>query len=219
MNNKGFIRLNKFALIAALILCPTLVFGDIGGLATGHLATADVSGTGVGYIGGFVGLGNDATSIFGSITYGFSDYTEGRFKFGFSDADTRDADPVMLIGFDYKYEFMDYYDKNGSQPMDMALGGFFELVNYQGASVLELGGNFIASIPYRFDSGRKLIPYGRANFRLEKVSIDNADNRSDFKFGLNLGVKYELTTEMNVYGEIQMDSNAGLFLGLDVRMF
>ena len=203
-----------------LLLCPASIYAGIsGGLVTGNLTTADVIGFGVGYVGGFAGLGDDATSIFGTLTYGFSEYTDGRFKFGFSDADYQNADPELLIGFDLKYEFMDYYDKNGKQPFDMAMGGFFEFVNYQGASVWEFGGNIIASIPYRFQSGRKLIPYGRANLRLEQISIDNADNRSDFKFGLNLGVKYELTTEMNVYGEIQMDRNTGLFLGLDVRMF
>lgn len=220
MNKKGFNRYYKIAMVALLVLCPASVLvGNAYGQATGNLTTADATGFGVGYVGGFAGLGDDATSIFGTITYGFSDYTDGRLKFGFSDADGPNADPEILFGIDFKYEFMDYYDKNGKQPMDMALGGFLEFVNFQGGSVWEFGGNYIASIPYRFKSGRKLIPYGRANLRLEQVSIDNADNKSDFKFGLNLGVKYELTTEMNVYGELQLDNNTGLFLGLDVRMF
>ena len=220
MNKKGFKRFYRIVIVTMLVLCPVSVFaGDAAGLATGNLTTADVCGFGVGYIGGFVGLGDDATTIFGSVTYGFSEYTDGRFKFGFSDADRRDADPEILMGFDFKYEFMDYYDKIGSQPMDMAFGGFLEYVNYQGASVWEFGGNYIASIPYRFESGRKLIPYGRANLRLEQISIENANDQSDFRFGLNLGVKYELTTEMNVYGELQIDGITGLFLGLDVRAF
>lgn len=220
MNKKGFSKYYKMLVVALLVISPTSVLADdAAGLATGNLSTADVCGFGVGYVGGFAGLGDDATTIFGSITYGFSDYTDGRIKFGFSDRDAPNADPVILIGIDFKYEFMDYYDKNGSQPMDMALGGFFEYVNYEYGAVWEFGGNYIASIPYRFASGRKLIPYGRANLRLEQISIDNADNKSDFRFGMNLGVKYELTTEMNVYGELQFDGITGLFLGLDVRMF
>ncbi|MCP4703864.1 MAG: porin family protein, partial [candidate division Zixibacteria bacterium] len=132
-----------------------------------------------------------------------------------------DTDPKLILGVDFKYEFMDYYDKNGKQPMDMAFGGFLEYVDYGAISVLELGGNYIASIPYRFKSGRRLIPYGRVNLRLESISVDTpgGNNDSDFKFGLNLGVKYELTTEMNLYGEFQFDGLSGLFLGLDVRMF
>ncbi|MCP4703559.1 MAG: hypothetical protein GY865_03035 [candidate division Zixibacteria bacterium] len=222
MNKKGFNRLYKIALVAMLALCPASIFAnDAIGMATGNLTTADVAGFGVGYVGGHVGILDDATVIFGSLTYGLSDYTEGRVKIGFSDLDGSDTDPKLILGVDFKYEFMDYYDKNGKQPMDMAFGGFLEYVDYGAISVLELGGNYIASIPYRFKSGRRLIPYGRVNLRLESISVDipGGNNDSDFKFGLDLGVKYELTTEMNLYGEFQFDGFSGLFLGLDVRMF
>ena len=114
---------------------------------------------------------------------------------------------------------MDYYDKNKSQPMDMAFGAFLEFVNYAHADVWEIGGNYIASIPYRFDSGNRLIPYGRANLRLEKISFERGDDDSDLRFGVNFGVKYELSSEMNIYGELQIDGNTGLFLGLEIRTF
>ena len=45
------------------------------------------------------------------------------------------------------------------------------------------------------------------------------DSDSDFKFGLNLGIKYELSSEMNLYGEFQIDGLNGLFAGIDVRVF
>ena len=218
MNKKGF---NRAVLVTLIVLCPTLIFADGAGLASGNLSTADACGFGIGYVGGYVGILDDATTVFGSLTYGFSEYTEGRIKLGFADLDGSATDPEFMFGADFKYEFMDYYDKNGKQPLDMAFGGFLEYVNYGFGSVLELGGNYIASIPYRFKSGRRLIPYGRANLRLESISsnIPGSDNNSDFRFGLNLGVKYELSTEMNLYGEFQIDGMTGLFLGLDVRMF
>lgn len=221
MNKKGFKRFYKIAVVVMIALCPASVFADSAGLASGNLTTADVCGFGVGYVGGYVGVLDDATTIFGSVTYGFSDYTEGRVKLGFSDLDGSATDPKLMLAIDFKYEFMDYYDKNGKQPMDMAFGGFLEYIDYGGFSVLELGGNYIASIPYRLESGRKIIPYGRVNLRLESISTDfpGGNDNSDFKFGLNLGVKYELTTEMNLYGEFQIDGLNGLFLGLDVRMF
>ena len=215
MNNKGFYR---SALITLIIICPSFIFADSAGLASGNLATADACGFGVGYVGGYVGILDDATSVFGSITYGFSQYTEGRVKLGFVDGDGDESDPELFLGVDFKYEFMDYYDKNGAQPLDMAFGGFLEYMDLGRMSVLELGGNYIASIPYRFQSGRKLIPYGRADLRMEKISVDGGGDDTDFQFGLNLGVKYELSTEMNLYGEFQIDGLTGLFIGLDVRM-
>ena len=218
MNKKGF---NRAVLVALIVMCPTLIMAKSAGLISGNLSTADACGFGIGYVGGYVGILDDATTVFGSLTYGFSDYTEGRIKLGFSDLDGSATDPEFMFGADFKYEFMDYYDKNRKQPLDMAFGGFLEYVNYEFASVLELGGNYIASIPYRFQSGRKIIPYGRANLRLESVSFDapGVDSESDFQFGLNLGVKYEISSEMNLYGEFQIDGFTGLFLGLDVRVF
>jgi len=216
VTKKGFY---KGALIALILSCPVLVNANSLGLASGNLSTADACGFGVGYIGGYVGLLDDATTVFGSLTYGFSQYTEGRLKIGFSDLEGSATDPEFMFGADFKYEFMDYYVKNRKQPLDMAFGGFLEYVSYQGFSILELGGNYIASIPYRFQSGRRLIPYGRADLRLESISVDGGGNNSDFQFGVNLGVKYELSSEMNVYGEFQIDGLAGLFMGLDVRVF
>ncbi len=216
MNKKGFYR---GALVTLILICPSFILADSAGLASGNLTTADACGFGVGYVGGYIGILDDATSVFGSLTYGFSQYTEGRVKLGFIDGDGNASDPELFLGVDFKYEFMDYYEKNGQQPLDMAFGGFLEYIDYGVISVFELGGNYIASIPYRLQSGRKLIPYGRADLRMEKVSADGGGGDTDFQFGLNLGVKYELSTEMNLYGEFQIDGLTGLFLGLDVRMF
>lgn len=216
MNKKGFCR---SALVTLMLLCPTYIYADSAGMASGYLATADACGFGVGYIGGFAGILDDGTSLFSSLTYGFSEYTEGRIKIGFIDGEGEASDPELLFGADFKYEFMDYNDKNGAQPLDMAFGGFLEYFDSGYFSVLQIGGNLIASIPYRFQSGSRLIPYGRAGLRMEKYSADSGVDDTDFQFGLNLGAKYELTTDMNLYAEFQADGLLGLFLGLDVRMF
>jgi hypothetical protein len=78
---------------------------------------------------------------------------------------------------------------------------------------MEIGGNVIASIPYHLKSGRRLIPYGRFDMRLE------SNGESDFKVGLNLGTKFELGGDVDLYGEFQLDDNTALFLGLDFRAF
>lgn len=206
------------AITLLIVLSFTAAYGDhSAGLASGNLTTADACGFGAGYIGGFVGFADEATSLFGTVTYGFSQYTEGRVKFGFSDLDAPDTDPQLLVGFDFKYEFLDYYDTMRNNPLDLAFGGFIEFVNYEYASVLELGGNLLASIPYKFKSGQRLVPYSRFNMRLEKYSNGYTD--SDFQAGLNLGTKFELTQDVHLYGEIQLDGNTGLFAGLEVRAF
>jgi len=189
-----------------------------GGLAMGNLTTADACGFGLGYIGGHIGIADEGTSVFGNLTYGFSDYTEGRLKLGFFDPDYPDADPKIMFGADFKYEFLDYYDRNRQNPFDLAFGGFLEFVDYEGGSLLQLGGNAIISIPYRFSSGRRIIPYGRINLRLERASFGD-DSDSDFFAGLNGGAKFEASEEFNIYGEFQLDGNAGLFFGVEFRAF
>ncbi|MCX6827217.1 MAG: hypothetical protein NTV06_08160 [candidate division Zixibacteria bacterium] len=173
--------------------------------------SANVSGFGIGYLGGSFGLGDELKSIYGNITYGLSDYTDGRLKLGFSDLDQPNTKPKLLLGLDFKYQFMDYYNKKNKDPFDMAVTCLFEYVDYGGWNVLEFGGGLIASIPYRLNSGQRLIPYGRLNFRLEDI------HESDFVAGLNLGVKYELSQGVNVYGEFQIDGNSGFFTGLEFR--
>jgi len=219
LEDKMKTKIIAITLILGILFSATAFARKGPGLASGFLNTADACGFGVGHIGGFAGIGDEATSVFGAITYGFSDFTEGRLKLGFSDLDVTGADPELMFGADLKYEFMDYYDKSKKQPLDMAFGAFLEFVNYEGGSVWEIGGNLITSIPYHFKSGRRLIPYGRFDLRLEQLSSENANDESDFKIGLNIGAKYELGSDMSIYGEFQFDDNTGLFAGLDFRAF
>jgi hypothetical protein len=188
------------------------------GCISGNLASAEAIGYGVGYLGVFGGFGDNANSVFGSASYGFSKYTDGRVKLGFSDADNSGSDPRLFIAADFKYQFMNYSNQNRRQPLDMAVGGFTEFSDYGPFTIFQLGGNLIGSIPYRFSSGARLIPYGRLDFRLERWSFPGFSD-SDFRAGLNLGAKYELSPDMNIYGEIQIDGNTGLFTGIEFRAF
>jgi hypothetical protein len=210
----------KICFVSMVILFLTFSY-SFGGILTGTLNPASTCGYGVGFLGGYAGLGDDATTLFGMLSYGFSDYTEGRLKLGFSDPDEGNANPRLLIGADLKYQFMDYNSKSKRQPFDMAIAGFFEYVDYDGSSYLQLGGNFIASIPYRLSSGQRLIPYAALNLRLDRNSNHDPHHgsHSDFEGGVNLGAKYELTQEMNIYGELQIDDNTAFFTGLEFRIF
>jgi len=211
------------ATIFAIILilgCSTVTAKDSAGLVSGNLTTADAVGAGIGYIGAFVGFGDNAAGIFGSFTYGLAEYTDIRIKLGFADADVENSDPEIFLGADFKYEIMDYYDTLHNNPFDLAAGAFMEYVAYENTPVFQLGGNLIGSIPYRFNSGHKIVPYARLNVRMERISNDLTDNSdTDFQGGFNIGTKFEINQDFHLYGEFQLDGNAGIFLGLDVRMF
>ncbi len=211
----------KIFLVAASILLLAMFpvqegFAESVGLASGNMTTANAVGFGVGYFGGILGLGDNITSFIGTLNYGFSQYTEGRVKLGIVDGDGTDA--TLFLGADMKYQLLDHYDAVHPAPLDLALGGFFEWANYDPITVLQLGGNVIGSIPYRFTGGQRLIPYGRVDIRLERLSA-SGNSDTNLELGLNLGAKYEMSSEMSFYGELQIDGNTGLFLGTEIRAF
>lgn len=218
--------MNKIVLTAffLIILMSTNVAGKAKGslgLVSGNMSTADACGYGMGYTGVYLGYGQDASVVLGVIRYGFSPYSEGRIKLGFSDLDAPATDPKMFYGLDLKYKFMDYNDKMINYPLDMAVGILIEYVGYESESILELGVNLIGSIPYRFKSGRRIIPYLRTNIRLEKTSSElvAGQSESNFRVGCNPGVKYELSSHVDLYGEVQIDGNTGLFVGIELLTF
>jgi hypothetical protein len=203
--------------MAVLVIASASYADESDGLLTGCLTTAESVGFGNGQIGGFAGFGDDVTTIFGAITYGFSDYSEGRFKLGFADADYPNADPELTIGADFKYQFMDVNSKARKQPLDMAFGFLFEWADFGGSSLIQLGGHLTGSYPFRLSSGSTLSPYGRINIRMERVSY--GDSETDFEGGFNMGVKWDLSESVALFGEIQIDGNTGLFTGLDFKAF
>lgn len=205
-------------LIAASSFSPAMA-GSSAGMFTGCLTTADASGPGVGYFGGFVGFGDHVATVYGTFTYGMAEYTDIRFKLGFSDPDAPQSDPRIMLGFDFKYELMDYEDTLHKNPFDLAAGAFIEYADFEFSPLLQLGGDLIGSIPYRFKSGQKIIPYARLNVRMERVDPDGHDANTDFEAGLNFGAKFELTQDFNLYGEFQIDGNTGIYLGMDIRAF
>jgi hypothetical protein len=209
-------------LLALVCLLSFTAYGrESVGLATGNLTTAEACGFGLGYTGLFFGYGDEASSIGGYVTYGFSNYTEGRLKIGFSDLDGPGTNPEFLFGLDLKYKFMDYTSQTANNPLDLAFSTLLEYVNYPGSSVLELGGGLIGSIPFHFESGRNLVPYSRLNLRWERYSANPgfSNAESDFRVGLNTGVKYELSSGTNLYGELQLDGNTAIFMGLEILSF
>ena len=221
-NTRRIVIMRKAIVLAALFMFTiscTPVWADSAGLFTGNLTTADAVGTGIGYFGGFVGFGDNMSTVYGTFTYGLATYTDIRFKLGFSDPDYEGSDPKLMLGCDLKYEIMDYDDTLHKNPFDLAAGGFLDYADYDYAPVLEFGGNIIGSIPYRFKSGQKLYPYARINVRMERIDPERGDANTDFEAGMNIGTKFEMTPDFNLYGEFELDGNTGVYFGLEVRAF
>ena len=209
--------MKRIAIAVALVLCVGLTAQafDAIGSSFGCMTTASTQGMGAGSFGVGVGIA-DATSVVGSFNYGLSRYTDGRLKLGFIDSDAS-KDMELVFGADFKWQIWDITGMT-KHPFDMAIGGFFEYVDFGGASVMELGGQCIGSYSFDMTNGRTLTPYGRFNLRMERLSVDfrgDSDSKSELKFGLNAGVAYQITTSINIYGELQIDGNDGLFIGAD----
>ncbi len=181
------------------------------GSSFGNLATAKSLGQGKGAFGIGVGIA-DATSVVGWFNYGLSDYIDGRLKLGLVDADVGDTE--ITFGADFKYQF---WSVNGAlaNPLDMAVGGFLEYVDYGPLSTLQVGGQLIGSYPFRLQNGTILSPYGRFNVRLEDWTRERGGSDSELEFGLNGGAAWQVTSTINLYGEFQIDGNDGIFLGID----
>jgi len=189
------------------------------GSSFGSLATARSMGQGSGTFGFGVGAA-DATSAFGSFSYGLSKYTDGRLKLGLYDPDGGDTE--ITFGADFKWQLWSF-GQQSNHPFDLALGGLFEFIDIaKNSSVFQVGVQSIGSYPVALKNGRTLTPYGRLNLRLESISIDgpagNGDSESNLRFGLNGGVAFELSSTIVVFGEFQIDGNDGLFFGLDLNV-
>lgn len=185
------------------------------GGAFGNLTTARTVGMGKGFWGVGVGVA-DATSFFGTFTYGMSESFDGRAKFGFVDGGNN-TDTELSIGFDAKYQMLTHGGASNN-PFDMALGGMFEWADYGPVSLMQFGFFTTGSYPFAMSNGRALSPYVRANVRIEDISVDGGNGSSDLELGLNAGVHYELSKNVGLYGEFQLDGNDGLFFGLDFNV-
>ncbi len=194
--------------IALLAVCiPVTVMAGGAGSVFGGLSTAQPYGQGIGTIGISGGIA-DANSFGGWFGYGMSKYVDGRIKLAFWDAG---PSTQLALGGDFKWQFWSVAE--GSRyPMDMALGGFIDYLDLDGASIYELGSHLVGSYPFKLSNGSTLSPYGRVNVRIEHVSVVD---KSDIRFGLNGGAAWEASQNLKFFGELQIDGNDGVFFGVE----
>jgi len=191
---------------------------DAVGSMFGTLTTAQALGQGRGDLGGGVGIA-DATSFFGTFTYGLSEYLDGRVQAGMYDMGDG-ADAEFAFNADLKYQLWSMKETAAKHPFDMALGGFFQYLSGSGSSVVEVAGYVLGSYPFTLKNGSVVSPYGRLNIRLESISFDSPyiDSESNLEFGFNAGVAWRISPATKIYGEFQIDGNDGIFLGIDFNV-
>ena len=205
--------MKKILLVAGLVIlvaATTSYSRSAFGSAFGTLMTARSQAQGAGALNFGVGIA-DATSFGGSFVYGLSKYTDGRIKIGLRD-EGGNSDARFTFGADLHWQFFNV-DSASSHPFDMAVGGFFEYVDLDGAKVFQIGGDVVGSYPFLLSNGSTLSPYGRFNARLE--SISGGGDESNLEVGLSGGVKWDVSKVIGLYGEFQIDGNDVFFFGLD----
>lgn len=205
------------ALLTVAMTAPSALARDANGSIFGTQTTARSIGQGAGHFGVGLGLGDDVTSFYGTFRYGLSRYSDGSIKLGLADPEGG-SDTKFVVGADFKYQFWTFGPQS-KNPFDFAIGGIFEYAGFENSTVWHLGGYLLGSYPIQVGQTKKstISPYGRFNVRLESIDPDNplADSESNLELGLNLGVKWDVTPTVGFLGEVQLDGNNGVFLGVD----
>jgi hypothetical protein len=229
--------MKAFALIlAGLLVWAPLAGADNIGTFMGAMATAQSTGKGQTTVGGTLGIA-DVTTYVGSLGYGFSDKMDGRIRIGAGDESGFDT--AFVLGGDLRWQLMDAegMTTGKAKPFDLALGGFMEWSKWSFSysdqfftastdmKIFEVGMQVTGSKTYHMSNGSTLTPYGRFNIRNENAKFTYEDPQfgsssasdSQIAAGLNAGVAWGVSDQIMLMGELQIDGNDGLFLGIDYR--
>jgi hypothetical protein len=227
--------MKAFALIlAALLVWAPLAGAENIGTFFGAMATAQATGKGQTTLNGTLGIA-DVTTYVGSLGYGFSETMDGRIRVGAGEESGFNT--AFVIGGDLRWQLwdMDQMTAAKPKPFDLALGGFMEWSKWNiddqfftgsaSMKVLEIGIGVTGSRTYRMSSGSTLTPYGRLNLRHENATFTYEDTQfgstsasdSQVALGANAGVAWGVSDRFVLMGELQIDGNDGLFLGVDYR--
>jgi hypothetical protein len=221
-----------FTLVALVVLAPAAGAGNIGTFF-GAMSTAQATGKGQTTVNATVGIA-DVTSFVGSFGYGFTDQMDGRVKLGIIDEEYFDT--TFILGGDLRWQLwdIDRMPATRAKPFDLAVGGFLEWSSWSSDAVdefidsqtiFEIGFQVTGSRTFPMSNGSTLTPYGRLNIRHETLSVDMAPGMfvledfsdSQVAVGANAGVAWGVSPSFVLLGELQIDGNDGLFLGVDYR--
>lgn len=203
----------------------------------GQMSPASTLASNSGKLGGYFVTAEDAFAVVGSFRYGFSEYAEGRLRFGFIDQDGPKTDPHIILGVDAKYMLWKFRatgpepsseGRTYQNPIDLSLGFGMEYAVLEWSDVLGIGGSVIASRPFPVGARSSIEPFARLNLRYERVEYDDyffnnewlqKDSESDFEVGFNIGGLFSVTDLVDFTAEFQIDEQIAFMLGIDVAAF
>ena len=185
----------------------------------GQLSTAQTQNKGETMLGAYLGVYDDAFSLFGQFRYGMFTYLDFGFKMGMLNLDPGygEGKAGLIFGGDVKYWFL---ERESDDPLDLSFGGGMEYLKITDYSLFTLGGNVIASYEFEFATQKAVTPYGRLNLRWERASFKKGDGSDDdMDVALCLGADLKLWQDFNLVGELQIDDNVGFVAGVNYRIF
>ena len=198
----------------------------------GQLTPAPTVNKGEALLGAYLGVYEDAFSVFGQVRYGMIKYFDLGLRMGMIDWSPGygESNTGLIIGGDVKYWFM---EQRTGDPLDFSVAGGTEYLSVSDYSLVSLGGNFIASYQIRYAEGKSVTPYGRLNVRWEKHSFEGEWSTypawtgwkgedwddSDIDVALALGAELKLPSGLFLVGELQIDDNVGFIAGVNYNVF
>lgn len=201
--------MNKSVLALMVMVLLSCVGGESQagmGSSFGCLTTARTLPTGAGLAGLGVGITDGhRNSVAGSLSYGLSDYIDGTIKMGLSDADKVRA----TVGVELKYQFLNAGPAL-NDPLDLAAGMFAEYLK----DTYQIGLSLTGSRSFALGAAQLLSPYVRFSMRVEGYS-----GKSEIELGFHGGVRWGVTENISIFGELQLDGNEGIFIGLKDTIF
>ncbi len=195
----------------------------------GQLSAAPTVEKGSGLLGAYLGVYDNAFSVFGQFRYGVMTYVDLGLKMGMINFDPGygESNSGLTIGGDIKYWFM---EKNSGDPLDISFGIGTEYLGISDFSIFSLGGNIIASYPIDYNEAKRVSPYGRLNVRWERANFDKprsefggqasgGSSDSDMDVALAIGADLKLNPTLNLIGELEIDDNVGFVAGVNWFVF
>jgi hypothetical protein len=195
----------------------------------GQLTPAPTVSRGEALLGAYLGVYEDAFSIFGQARYGIARYLDLGLKMGMIDWSPGygESNTGLTMGGDFKYWFMEQLT---GDPLDVSFGGGTEYLNVSDYSLFSLGTNIVASYRITYTEGKTVTPYGRLNVRWEKHSFKGSlvqplgleggnTSDSDINVALALGAELKIASALFLVGELQIDDNVGFLTGINYNVF
>lgn len=199
----------KIGIVGALALTVwTVSPAPLSAQLLGQVSTASTMEANANDVGGYIGLLDHATALFGQYRRRFTGNGDFGVQFGLIDYERANA--RLMLGGDAKFQVM---NAASNDPFDLAFDSRLMFVDYHESSLLSIGESVVLSHDYQVSNGSTLSPYGAVNLRLDHLS-----SHTDWQVAAVGGVKWELSDLMDALGEVVFDNEMGIVLGLNFKL-